>query len=215
MKPRPKIVRTMLASGALAVLALMDYSTDAVERQNRVDLFDSVAKLPYRHVALVLGCAPTLGHGWANPYFVNRMEAAAAVFKAGKADYLLVSGDNHTIEYDEPTAMKQTLVQLGVPEQRIVLDYAGFSTSDSVLRANLIFGLTDFSVVSQRDHALRAIYIARHHNLDVIGFAAEGIPARFGWRVSLREALARVRTVLDVNVWGRKPRFTAPAIPIG
>ena len=201
--------------GALSSLVLLDYSKDAVEQQNHGALFENTAELPHRHVALVLGCAPILGRGWANPYFVNRMEAAAAVFKAGKADYLLVSGDNHTTEYDEPTAMKEALMRLGVPEERIALDYAGFSTSDSVLRANLIFGLTDFSIISQRDHALRAIYIARHHHLDAVAYAAKDIPARYGWRISLREAFARVRTVLDVNVWGRTPHFTGPRVPIG
>lgn len=215
MKRRWKIVRRILAIGALCVLALLDYSADAVEQQNRDALFDNTANLPHRRVALVLGCAPVLGRGWANPYLVNRMEAAAAVFKAGKADYLLVSGDNRTPEYDEPTAMKEALVRLGVPEERIALDYAGFSTSDSVLRAKLVFGLTQFSIISQRDHALRAIYIANHHHLDAVGFAAEDVPARYGWRISLREAFARVRTVLDVNIWGRRPHFTGPRVPIG
>jgi SanA protein len=210
-----KIFRRLFVIGALGTLALLDYSTDAVEQQNRDALFDNTVELPHRHVALVLGCAPVLGHGWANPYFVNRMEAVAAVFKAGKADYLLVSGDNHTVEYDEPTAMKEALVRLGVPEERIALDYAGFSTSDSVLRANLVFGLTDFSIISQRDHALRAIYIAQHHHLDAVGFAAKDIPARYGWRTSLRETFARVRTVLDVNVWGRTPHFKGARVPIG
>jgi len=215
MMRRSKIFGRFFAIGALGTVALLDYSTDAVEQRSRGALFDNTTELPHQHVALVLGCAPVLGHGWANPYFVNRMEAAAAVFKAGKADYLLVSGDNHTVEYDEPTAMKEALVRLGVPEERIALDYAGFSTSDSVLRAHLVFGLTDFSIISQRDHALRAIYIAQHHHLGAVGFAAKDIPARYGWRVSLREALARVRTVLDVNVWGRVPRFTGPQVPIG
>jgi SanA protein len=215
MKRRSKFVRRILAIGALGALALLDYSKDAVDQQDRGALFDNTANLPHRRVALVLGCAPVLGHGWANPFFVNRMEAAAAVFKAGKADYLLVSGDNHTVEYDEPTAMKEALMRLGVPEERIVLDYAGFSTLDSVLRANLVFGLTEFSIISQRDHALRAIYIAHHHHLDAVGFTAKDIPARYGWRTSLRETFARARTVLDVNVWGRTPRFTGPRVPIG
>jgi vancomycin permeability regulator SanA len=213
-KRRRRVLAT-LSIGMMGTLALVGYATHAIEGQNGGRLFLGSAELPHRRVALVLGCAPTLGGRWANPFFVRRMEAAAAVYKAGKADYLLVSGDNHTIDYDEPTAMKEALTQLGVPEQRIVLDYAGFSTSDSVLRANQVFGLTDFCVVSQRDHAMRAIYIARHHQLDAIAFAAEDIPARYGWRTSMREAFARVRTLLDVNVFGRKPHFAGPPVSIG
>jgi SanA protein len=120
-----------LSLGMIGALALIDYATYAIEGQNGDRLFLGAAQLPHRRVALVLGCAPTLGGRWANPFFVKRMEAAATVYKAGKADYLLVSGDNHTVDYDEPTAMKQALTQLGVPERRIILDYAGFSTSSS------------------------------------------------------------------------------------
>jgi SanA protein len=200
--------------GGVFSLILILAAGYVIERNTRGAVFDEPGKLPHRHVALVLGCAPRLGNGKPNPYFVNRIEAGAAVFNAGKADYLLVSGDNHTRRYDEPTAMKEALVHLGVPEQRVVLDYAGFSTSDSILRAKLVFGQTDLCVVSQRDHAMRAVYIGRHYAIAAVGFAAKDIPARYGWRVSLRESLARVRTVFDVKVWGRKPHFTGPRIPI-
>ena len=176
MKRRWKIVRRILAIGALCALALVDYSTDAVEQQNRGALFDNTATFR-TGASRLFSVAPRFSvMAGQIRYFVNRMEAAAAVFKAGKADYLLVSGDNHTAGYDEPTAMKDALVRLGVPEERIALDYAGFSTSDSVLRAKLVFGLTQFSIISQRDHALRAIYIANHHHLDAVGFAAEDVP---------------------------------------
>ena len=207
-------------SAALSAVALgmagglVWYSRYAIERGSSDSIIADPAKLPHKRVAVVLGCAPNLGDGRPNPYFVNRMEAAATVFKNGRADYLLVSGDNHTVDYDEPTAMKEALVQLGVPEERVVLDYAGFSTSDSILRAKLVFGQNDLCVVSQRDHAMRAVYIARHNTIDAVGFAARDIPARYGWRVLVREALARVRTVLDVNVWGRKPHFIGPRISI-
>jgi SanA protein len=193
---------------------LVWYSRYAIEGQSRDAIIADPAKLPHKRVTVVLGCAPTLGDGRPNPYFVNRIEAAGAVFRNGRVDYLLVSGDNHTVDYDEPTAMKEALVRLGVPEDRIVLDYAGFSTSDSILRAKLVFGQNDLCVVSQRDHAMRALYIARHHAIDAVGFPARDIPARYGWRVSVREALARVRTVLDVNVWGRQPHFAGPRVGI-
>ena len=194
---------------------LVWYAARVVSEEARERVFDDLTRLPHRRVTLVLGCAPRLGGGTPNPYFVNRIRAAAAVFDAGKTDYLLVSGDNHTVEYDEPTAMKKALVQLGIPEERIIADYAGFSTSDSVLRAKLVFGLTDLCVVSQRDHAMRAIYIAHHHDIDAIGFEAKDIPRKYGWRIAAREALARVRTIFDVNVFGRQPRFTGPRTPIG
>lgn len=200
--------------GALASLWLVWYAARTIEKQERDLVFLNAAEVPHERVGLVLGCAPVLGGHLGNPYFENRMDAAATLFKAGKIDCILASGDNHAAEYDEPTAMKDALVRRGVPEDRIVLDYAGFSTSDSILRAKSVFELKSFCVVSQRDHAMRALYIARHHGLDAVGYAAEDIPARYGWRVSVREAFARARTILDVHVWGRKPHFGGPPIPI-
>ena len=104
---------------------------------------------------------------------------------------------------------------LGVPEDRIVLDYAGFSTLDSVVRAKKVFGLSDFCVITQRDHALRAIYIAKANGIDAVGFPARDVSALNGLRTRVRESLARVRTLLDIHLLGRKPHFLGPSIDIG
>src|SRR5205809_746640 len=90
-----------------------------------------------------------------------------------------------------------------VPHKRValVLGYAGFSTSDSIIRAKKVFGVKDLCVVSQPDHIMRAIYIARHHGMKAVGFAANDIAFRWSWRTRVRESLARVRTLFDVQVW--------------
>lgn len=201
----------LMVTGALTLIV---YASHAIQSEAAPALFTSSDSVPHMRVALVLGCSPFLRGGWRNPFFDNRMAAAALLFRAGKADFLLLSGDNHTTHYDEPSAMKEALVQLGVPEEKLVLDYAGFSTSDSVIRAQQIFGLNDICVVSQPDHAMRAIYIARHKGINAVGFAAQDIAFRYGWRTRGRESLARVRTLLDVHVWNRKPHFLGPGIEI-
>ncbi|HUF63770.1 MAG TPA: ElyC/SanA/YdcF family protein [Verrucomicrobiales bacterium] len=174
----------------------------------------SVEKCPQRSVALVLGCAPTLKDGKENVYFRNRIACAAEIYDAGKADFILVSGDNSREDYDEPGAMKAALVQLGVPEERVFADYAGFSTLDSVVRSQKVFGQERILIVSQRDHAMRALYIAKSHGIDALGVAADDVGFRSGAKTKAREALARVRTVLDVRVLGRRPRFLGPKIVI-
>lgn len=169
---------------------------------------------PPRKVALVLGCSPSLPNGQENWYFRNRIECAAELFKAGRAQFLLVSGDNSRKDYDEPTAMRDALVARGVPSDRIFLDYAGFSTLDSVVRAREVFGESNVSIVSQRDHVLRALYIADARGLDAIGVAARDVSPMASLRTDAREALARVRTLLDVHLLQRQPHFFGPRIEI-
>ncbi len=203
------------ALAAVAAVGAVIASARRIERATATNLTPDLAGLPHRRVALVLGCSPLLGSGRANWYFEKRIEAAAAVFAAGKADYLLVSGDNHVVGYDEPTAMKEALVKRGVPSDRVVLDYAGFSTLDSIVRAEKVFGLSEFCIVSQRDHAQRALYIAQAKGLSAVAYPAADVTARQGLRTRLRESLARVRTLLDLHVFGRTPRFLGPKIEIG
>jgi SanA protein len=200
---------------ALFTLGVIFYAACRIERTSAAAVRPDIAGLPHQRVGLVLGCSPLLSSGAPNWYFENRIAAAAAVYRAQKVDYLLLSGDNHTRTYDEPTAMKTALVRLGIPESRIVLDYAGFSTLDSIVRAKKVFGLSEFCVITQRDHALRAIYIAKANGMEVTGFPAKDVPALRGLRTRVRESLARVRTLLDVHLLGRKPHFLGPTIEIG
>jgi SanA protein len=216
MRSRPKKrLRKLLVPAAFGTVTLILYASRTVRKDAGTKVFRNAFAIPHKRVALVLGCAPVLGGGMPNGFFENRMDAAARLFRAGKADYLLLSGDNHSVDYDEPTAMKQALIDRGVPEERLVLDYAGFSTSDSIIRAKKVFGVDDLCVVSQPDHIMRAIYIADHHGVDAIGFAAGEIAVRYSWRTRVRESLARVRTLFDVHVWDRQPHFLGPRIPIG
>ena len=185
-----------------------------VAAAGRVTPMGRAAEAPARRAAVVMGCVPKLRGGWDNPYFTARIEAAAELWRAGKVEAFVVSGDNHVEWYDEPTEMKAALVAAGVPEDRVVCDYAGFRTLDSVVRARTIFGLDSFLVVSQDFHVRRAIFLGRCRGLDVRGYAARGVPfGRRSSRTIVREPLARVAAVLDVLL-GRRPRFGGPRVPL-
>ena len=171
--------------------------------------------VPHRQAAVVLGCARRLPNGRLNLYFIYRIRAAAALYHAGKVDYVIVSGDNHREGYDEPTDMRDALVEAGIPEDRIYRDYAGFRTLDSMVRAREIFGLESLVVVSQEFHNERAIFIAREHGIDAIGFNAAEVSSVGGLRTRLREHLARVKTVLDVWLLDTEPRFLGPRVALG
>ena len=180
----------------------------------RVTPVGHAAEAPVRRAAVVMGCAPKLRGGRDNAYFTARIAAAAELWRAGKVEALVVSGDNHVEWYDEPSEMKAALVAAGVPEDRIACDYAGFRTLDSVVRAKTIFGLDSFLVVSQDFHVRRAIFLGRCKGLDVRGYAARGVPfGRLSSRTIVREPLARVAAVLDVLL-GRRPRFGGPRVPL-
>ena len=176
-------------------------------------MYDRADDIPARQVGLVLGTSKYLASGRVNRYYLYRMDAAEAAYRAGKVRVLLLSGDNGSEYYDEPTTMQRDLIERGIPAERLVLDYAGFRTLDSVVRAAEVFGTRQFTVISQPFHNERAIFLARMRGLDAIGLNARDVTGRSGLRVQLREVLARVRAVLDV-LSGKGPKFLGDPVPL-
>lgn len=177
--------------------------------------FVETTNVPYHKVALVLGTSPKMPSGRPNFYFTSRIDAATRLYKAGKVSYLLVSGDNGSKFYDEPTCMKEALMAAGVPEKAIVLDYAGFRTLDSVARAKEIFGQSSLTVVSHRFHNERAIYIAEHYGLTAVGYCAKSpaLTRRSIMTTLVRESASRVKMFLDM-LTGRGPKYLGEKIEI-
>ncbi len=150
-------------------------------------------------VGLVLGCSKYLRRGHRNYFFVKRMEAAAELWRSGRVRCIIVSGDNRAMNYNEPRDMRKSLIELGVPADRIVCDFAGICTYDSVVRANRIFGAQRLIIVSQASHAERAVAIARHLDIEAQGLNAPrfAITRSAQVRAWLRERAARVAMVYD------------------
>jgi SanA protein len=142
------------------------------------------------------------------------MDAAAQLLEEGRVAILVVSGDNAHRSYNEPAAMMEALEEREVPLDRIVPDYAGFRTLDSVIRMDRVFQQNRFIVVSQRFHVERAIFIATANGIDAYGYAADDATGMAQLSVRVREYAARVQAVLDVYVFGTEPRFIGPVIPI-
>lgn len=169
-------------------------------------IFEEVDKLPKTRVGLVFGTTDRVS-GRENLYFRYRIDAAAKVWKAGKVDLLLVSGDNRSRYYNEPEKMLQALVKEGVPEDRIVSDYAGLRTLDSVVRAKEIFGADRILFISQRFQNERAIYLAKAHDIEAFGYCAQDVESSAALKTKVREIGARVKMWLDVHFLDTKPRF--------
>ena len=177
-------------------------------------MYDDVSAIPYNRVGVLLGTKPKGRIGNPNPFYINRIEACAALYKAGKIERILVSGDNSRATYDEPTCIKEDLVMAGIPDSVIYLDYAGFRTYDSMVRAKEVFGLSSFTVILQPFHNERALYIATRKGLDVVAFNALDVQLR-RWqiRMTVREWLARTKAVLDVYTH-KQPHFLGELITI-
>jgi SanA protein len=208
--------RRILWTGLILFVLGVVFVTGAnfwIVQRARKAVVSQVDKLPENDVALVLGTAPNVGK-WRNLFFEARMDAAARLYHEGKARHLLVSGDNGRKEYDEPTWMREALVARGVPESAITLDYAGFRTLDSMARAKAVFGLQRCTIVTDDFHQARAIFLARAHGLEAVGFRAKPVPLRWSMRTRVREIASRAAACLDVYVLRTKPRFYGPRVEI-
>lgn len=177
-------------------------------------LYDGIAALPRRKVALVLGASSVLRSGQPNPFFTGRIQAAAWLWQTGRADYILVSGDNQYESYNEPRKMWQALREAGVPDANIVLDYAGFSTLDSMVRASLVFGQDELIVVSQAFQNQRAVLIGSAWGMRPIAYNAPDPGGWLGLQMAFREFFARPKAFLDLYFLGTQPRFLGEAVTI-
>ena len=200
--------------GLILTFIALKVSNRIIINETRGLVYDNVDSIPHNRVGLLLGTNKTLTNGYENPYFKYRIEATARLYHAGKIDRIIVSGDNSRKEYNEAEYMRKDLVALGVPDSCIYLDYAGFRTFDSMLRCKEIFGQTKYTVISQGFHNERAIFIAKHEGMDVVGYNAQDVGSAFGFKVMLREQLARVKVFLDLYVLNTKPKFLGEKIEV-
>lgn len=198
----------------LCVIGILFYCNKTVADAALNKTHDKLVEIPYCQTALLLGTSPKLKNGKDNLYFTYRIKAAAELYQAGKIKYIIISGDNSKQSYNEPEVMKQALIQLSIPEDIIYLDYAGFRTLDSVVRAKEIFGQNSITVISQQFHNERAIYLAEKQGIHAIGYNAQDVPIYSGFKTQLREYLARVKMFIDILV-NKQPHFLGDKIELG
>jgi SanA protein len=176
-------------------------------------LYSDADSIPYRRTGLLLGTSKYTVGNHENPFYKYRIEAAAQLIKKGKITYIIVSGDNSRKEYDEPTEMRDDLIAAGVDSTRIYMDYAGFRTFDSMVRAKEIFGQDSLTIISQPFHNERALYIASREGISAIGFNARDVSERVGLTTNVREYFARVKVFVDYAI-GKKPKFLGEKIKV-
>jgi SanA protein len=185
-----------------------------VEKATDNLFYHDLRSIPYNKVGLLLGTSKLLRSGKPNQYFFNRINSTFSLFTAHKIDFLVISGDNSSKDYNEPLDMKNELIKLGFPANKIFLDYAGFRTYDSIVRMRDVFGQQSFTIISQDFHNRRAIYLANRMNMKAVGFNAKDVDVYNGFKTKLREKLARVKLFVDL-FFEKEPRFLGQTVKIG
>lgn len=189
------------------------YANRKIESYSKL-CYSNIDDIPSNKVGLVLGTIKHLGDGRVNHFYQARVDAAIKLYEKGKIEYVLVSGDNSRKAYNEPEAFKEDLMKAGIPENKIFLDFAGFRTLDSVVRAKEIFGQTKFTIISQPFHNERALYLADKNNLNAVAFNAKDYSGNLAKKVKVREKLAKVKAMLDINILGTQPKYLGEKIEI-
>jgi SanA protein len=202
------VVRVVIVTGlaGLCLGCFIWYANAATAKAGEGIIYDDVECIKGDRVALVFGCNSKF-QGRDNLYFKYRIEAASELWAAGKVRGFIVSGDNSRVDYNEPDAMKEALMQRGVPSENIICDYAGLRTFDSVVRAKEVFGLDSVLFVSQRFQNERAQYMAKQCEMNAISYVARDVAGSGGYRTKCREILARPKMVLDFKLLGTTPKY--------
>jgi len=197
------VIGIVIITAALILPWLLRMWVDWLVRER---VFTSPEAAPANHVALVLG-AGLRRDGFPTPILYDRVVTAVDLYQAGTVNKLLMSGDNRYDWYNEPEAMRQLARRLGVPDEDIVLDYAGRRTYDSCYRAKEIFELQAVTVVTQQFHLNRALYLCQSLGLEAVGVVADRrayrAPSIQWWE--LRELAALVNAWLDVHLLRPQP----------
>jgi len=202
--PVRRIVLVLLALVVAGLAALLG-ATAVMRAAARGRLYADPRLVPHRPVGLLLGCAPRLADGARNPFFENRVAAAVALYRAGRVDRVLASGECGPGGYDESAALRAELLAAGVPPAAILVDPAGDRTLASIECARTVFGQREITVISQAFHNRRAIFLAAHRGVDAIGFDAADVRLGDSFWIHAREPFADVVAVIEGYCRGAPP----------
>jgi len=204
-----RILFIVLAMILLSILLPYQFTSLFVQKYQ----YQTLDEIKEPSVGLLLGTSKYQPGAQKNLFYKYRIQKAAELYHQGKIKHILVSGDNAHRSYDEPTNILKDLLKRGVKREDITLDYAGFRTLDSVLRAHQVFGLHSFIIISQKFHIERALFIARSHNLQAHGISAKSPQDFSHFKVIFREHFARLLMLWDLFIQ-TPPKFPGPPEPI-
>ena len=200
-----KICAWAIGVVAIVCLALMLICNQIVVNNAKGKVFSNIDSIKSNKVGLLLGTTPQARITKVkNYFFIYRLDAAEQLYRAGKIEQILISGDENSLDgVNEPECMKDSLVARGVPANAIILDGKGYRTINSIINANKVYGLKSFTIISQKFHNERAIYQAEHLGLDIENIQAYNAKmpkSRRAYLTSIREYFARVKMFMDIFI---------------
>lgn len=193
-----KITKYILIVFSIFVAAtfIVGLSTTFMAMNN---IYHDIDGIPKYQVGIVFGTTPRMLNGLPNSYYSYRIRGAVDLYKAGKINKILVSGDNRSFKYNEPKAMRKSLEDRGVKPEDIIEDFAGRDTYDSVIRARNIFGLHNHLYITQRFQADRAITMAKWNGIEANAYVVPETKNTFvRMKLYTREYLARVKMLFSL-----------------
>ena len=198
----------ILAAGTAAILAI-DYRIEGIGKT----MLTSVGEAPVGDAIIVLG-AYVSPEGTVSDMLRDRLDFGLALYRAGKAPKIIVSGDHGREDYDEVNAMRRYLQEREVPREDIFMDHAGFSTYDTVYRARDVFLVEKPLFVSQQYHVLRALYTAKQLGMDAHGVASDTQAYKGMGFYRLREYASRCKAFIQAELLVPQPKYLGDAIPV-
>lgn len=210
MKPKTKaLVRRWLWLAAVFFVLFVALSNRWIINSSDAYMYHEASLLPDNDVGLVLGTSAYLEDGKPSPHFQGRIRAAIELYEQGKIRHIIVSGANPDSTYNEPRKMWQELTKAGIPQSAITMDFAGFRTLDSIARAQAVWGLSHFTIITQRYHCYRAVFLGKKMGLNVVAYEAPvGLSGDDrGPRNPVREIFARAKAVLDIVFLQTQPKY--------
>ncbi len=203
MKKRVKSILLVITALTIFCIVIIIVCNQLVVNNAKGKAFFEIDSIKYNKVGLLLGTTPQARFDRiTNYFFIYRIDAAEQLYKAGKIEKILISGDENSLDgVNETVCMRDSLVERGVPANAIILDGKGYRTICSVINANKVYGLKSFTIISQMFHNERAIYQAEHLGLDVENIQAYNAKApksRRAYLTTIREYFARVKMFMDI-----------------
>ncbi|PIE34846.1 hypothetical protein CSA56_06600 [candidate division KSB3 bacterium] len=204
----------LLGVGSLVFAGILGAMNLYILKCSESRIYEQSSQAPKAYTALILGAKAYAG-GRLSHMLEDRVLTGLELYRQGKVQKLLLSGDHGRKDYDEVNAMRNYLLEKGVPAQDIFMDHAGFNTYSSMYRARDVFQVHDVIIVTQKFHVTRAVYIARSLGLDAVGMIADRRIYMTACQVKsdIREVLARVKAFVDV-IRRAKPKYSGSVIPI-
>ena len=203
MKKITKKIAWAIGIMTLICIALMLICNQIVVNNAEGKVFSEIDSIKYNKVGLLLGTTPQARiTKVTNYFFIYRLDAAEELYRAGKIEKILISGDENSLDgINEPECMRDSLVARGIPANAIILDGKGYRTINSIINANKVYGLKSFTIISQEFHNERALYQAENLGLGVENIQAYNAKmpnSRRAYLTSIREFFARVKLFWDV-----------------